>query len=256
MSQSIYAGKAAMVTMLALGTVGLTTGCATRGYVRNRVDDSSQGLTAKIDTNSQGIKTTQGQVEELNGVTREHGQKIDSLDSGLKETDGKAQQAMAAGQNAQSAANKVEGDVTTLGGQFQNRNHFVVLNEEQVQFKFSSAKLEPSFKMVLDDVAKQLKDNPDAILVMEGHTDAIGPEDYNIQLGQKRVEAVRRYLVVDQEVPINRISDISFGKDRPIDTEKSKDARAKNRAVIVRVMGPNLTGSEEKTVSQTRPAAE
>jgi len=103
---------------------------------------------------------------------------------------------------------------------------------------------------VLNDVAMQLKANPDAILVMEGHTDAAGPDDYNVQLGEKRVDAVRRYLVVDQEVPINRISDMSFGKAKPINPDKGKEARAQNRSVIIRVMGPQFTGG---TVSEARP---
>jgi len=108
---------------------------------------------------------------------------------------------------------------------------------------------------VLDDIAQQLKQNPDTILVMEGHTDSVGSSDYNIQLGQKRVDAVVRYLVVDQEVPMNRISNLSFGKDRPVAENKTKDGRKQNRSVVVRVMAPQLTGNEG-TVSEARPTSE
>jgi peptidoglycan-associated lipoprotein len=257
--QAIRLHRVAVGAVLALGTLGLMTGCATKGYVRTRVDDSSKQLSAKMDKDEEGIngniKANSSQIEELNGVTRDHSQKISSLDSGLKQTDTKAQQALTTGTEAQGTANKAVGQVSELDTRFQNRNHYIVLKEEQVRFKFNSAKLEDSFKKVLDDVAQQLKDNPDAILVMEGHTDATGPQDYNIQLGEKRVEAVRRYLVVDQEVPINRVSEMSFGEARPISTEKGKDARAQNRAVIIRVMGPQ-SGGKEGMVSQTRPEAQ
>lgn len=254
MEHGISVSKALMGVVVAFGAVALMSGCATKKYVKTQVDTSAHELSARMDTEDQTIKSSQGQIEELNGVTRDHSQKIGALDDGLKQTDSKAQQAMTTGQNAQNAANKVAGDVSTLDGKFQNRNHYVVLNEEQVRFKFNSAKLDPSFKKVLDDVAQQLKQNADAILVMEGHTDATGSDDYNIQLGQKRVQAVIRYLVVSQDVPINRISDLSLGKDRPVAPNKTKDGRAQNRTVIVRVMGPQLTG-KEGMVSQARPDA-
>jgi outer membrane protein OmpA-like peptidoglycan-associated protein len=256
MTQGIGVQKSLFWIVVALGTTVLAGGCATKKYVRTRVDDSSHELNARMDTDEASLKgsinATQNQVEELNGVTRDHSQKIAGLDDGLKQTDGKAQQALSTGQNAQSSANKAIGQVTTLDSKFQNRNHYVVLTEEKVQFKFNSAKLEPDFKKVLDDIAQQLKQNPDTILVMEGHTDSIGPDDYNVQLGQKRVEAVVRYFVVDQDVPMNRISDLSFGKDRPVAENKTKDGRAQNRSVVVRVMAPQL-GANDGTVSEARP---
>jgi outer membrane protein OmpA-like peptidoglycan-associated protein len=243
--------KSVVGAMLALGTVTLTVGCASKKYVRTEVDTSSKELSSRIDNNQSAIKSTDSQVSELNNVTRDHGQKLNSLDNNVKQVDSKAQQAMSAGQNAQNTANKAVTDVSSLDTKFQNRNHYAVLNQEQVRFKFNSAKLDDQGKKVLDDVAQKLKENPDAILVMEGHTDSVGPDDYNIQLGQKRLESVTRYLVVDQEVPMNRISDLSFGKAKPVNPNKGKDARAENRSVVVRVMGPQLTG-QEGMVSQSR----
>lgn len=244
--------KSLLGVMVAVGTVALMSGCATKKYVKTQVDTSSHELSTRIDTNEQSIKSSQNQIEELNGLTRDNGQKITALDNGLKQTDSKAAQALSTGQGAQNAANKVAGDVSTLDTKFQNRNHYVVLNEEQVRFKFNSAKLDPTFQKALDDIAQQLKQNPDTILVMEGHTDASGPDDYNMQLGQKRIQAVVHYLVVNQDVPINRIADLSLGKDKPVADNKTKDGRAQNRSVVVRVMGPQLTG-KEGMVSQARP---
>jgi len=247
--------KSVVGLMLALGTVTLGVGCATKKYVRNNVEQSSKELSARIDSNdqavNQAIKSTDGQVSELNNITREHGQKINTLDNGVKQVDQKAQQAMSTGQQAQTTANKAVTDVSTLDGKFQNRNRYAVLNQEQVRFKFNSAKLDDQGKKVLDDLAAKLKENPDTILVMEGHTDSTGPADYNIQLGQKRLDSVVRYLVVEQDVPMNRISNLSFGPAKPLNTNKGKEARAENRAVVVRVMGPQLTG-QEGMVSQSR----
>lgn len=246
--------KSVVGLMLALGTVTLAVGCATKKYVRNNVEQSSKELSARIDTNETSIKSTDSQVSELNNVTRDHTSKINTLDSGVKQADQRAQQAMSTGQQAQNTANKAVTDVSTLDTKFQNRNHYAVLNQEQVRFKFNSAKLDDDSKKVLDDLAAKLKENPDSILMMEGHTDSVGSADYNIQLGQKRLDAVIRYLVVDQDVPMNRISNLSFGKDKPLNANKGKEARAENRAVVVRVMGPQLTG-QEGMVSQSRSAS-
>lgn len=251
--------KSVVGLMLALGTVTLAVGCATKKYVRTNVETSSKELSARIDTNEktidQNMKTTDGQISELNNLTRDHTQKITTLDGGVKQADQKAQQAMTAGQQAQTTANKAVGEVSALDSKFQNRNHYAVLNQEQIRFKFNSAKLDDQGKKALDDLAAKLKESPDAILVMEGHTDAVGSDDYNLQLGQKRLDSVVRYLVVDQDVPMNRISNLSFGKAKPLNANKGKEARAENRAVVVRVMGPQLTG-QEGMVSQSREQAE
>ena len=130
-----------------------------------------------------------------------------------------------------------------------------MLNEEQIRFKFNSAKLDDASKGVLNDLAQQLKSNPDTMLVMEGHTDASGSPDYNIQLGEKRAQAVIRYLVVDQGVPMNRISQLSFGEDKPLADNKSKEGREQNRSVVVRVLGPEQAG-KEGMMSQSRPDTE
>ena len=247
------------VVLMMLGSIALLGGCATKKYVRTEVSTSAHEISGRIDNQEQTIngheqviKSNTGQIEELGSVARDHSQKLGVLDDGLHQTDAKAQHAMSVGEGAQNAANKAAGEVTALDSRFQNRNHYMTLSEEQVRFKFNSAKLEDSFKKVLDDIANNLKQNPDAILVMEGHTDATGSEDYNIQLGQKRVEAVVRYLVVDQEVPMNRISDLSFGEAKAIAENKTKEGRAQNRAVVVRVMAPQFSGQSAMT-SQAKP---
>src|ERR1700681_3611334 len=104
MTHAFSLRKAALGTILAVGTVGLLSGCATKKYVKTTVDSSAQALSARIDTDDQGIKANSSQVEELNGVTRDHSQKIGALDSGLKQTDSKAQQALGKGEAAQNSA--------------------------------------------------------------------------------------------------------------------------------------------------------
>jgi outer membrane protein OmpA-like peptidoglycan-associated protein len=250
--------KSTTLAALFLVTTGLTSGCvATRKFVRNSVGASSSDITAKMDAKDQdlqnGIKNNSDQIGELTDVSKEHTEQISSLDTGLKSTDQKAGQAMQTGQQAQSSATQASNHVNALDQKFQNRNHLTVLSEESVPFKFNSATLDKDHTSALDQVAQQIKGNPDAVLVLEGHTDSVGDANYNIQLGERRLDSVIRYLVVQQGVPMNQIYRMSFGEDHPVtaaDT-RNKDARAQNRVVIIRLMGPSESSSNGQTVSQT-----
>src|SRR6185503_11123864 len=95
----------------------------------------------------------------------------------------------------------------------------------------------------LDEIAQTLTQNPDAIVVLEGRTDATGNKDYNVKLGERRVDAVRRYLAVDKGVPVYKIHEVSFGSEKPIAENKTRDGREKNRAVTMTVLLPKLDGA-------------
>jgi outer membrane protein OmpA-like peptidoglycan-associated protein len=247
-------GAAAL--LLLVGTVGVTSGCATRRFVRNEVGTSANELSAKMaekDAELQsGIESNSSQITELSGVTREHGQQISTLDSGLKATDGKATQAMTVGQGAQTTANDAIGQVRTLDEQFQGRNNYATLSEEAIPFKFGSATIDAEHTASLDQMAQRLKGDRNAILVLEGRTDNVGDETYNIQLGEKRLDAVVRYLVVEQGVALPQIYKMSFGEARPVAANDTREGRAQNRAVLLRLMGPNGS-SNGQMVSDAAP---
>ena len=259
MNQKLNFGSVAMVALIVVVAGGISSGCATKKYVRgqvapieeatqnlgSRLEESNQKLDGKIDSNST-------QIEELGSVTREQKQQIASVDQ-------KSQQALETGEGAQTTANTAVAQVTDLEGKFVNRNNYIVLSEEQIQFAFDSARIEETYRGMLDGVALQIKQSPDAILVMEGRTDATGDSEYNIRLGEKRAEAVLRYLVVEQGVPMHKVYKMSFGAASPIAANDTRDGRAQNRAVVLQVMGPrggvtqSQTGvSEPSVISQTQ----
>jgi OOP family OmpA-OmpF porin len=115
-----------------------------------------------------------------------------------------------------------------------------VTDEKSVQFKFDSAKLDQQYMDALDQIATNLMQNPDAIVVLQGRTDSTGNKDYNVKLGERRIEAVRRYLAVEKGVPVYKIHEISFGSEKPVAENNTKDGREKNRAVTMTVMVPKL----------------
>jgi outer membrane protein OmpA-like peptidoglycan-associated protein len=88
----------------------------------------------------------------------------------------------------------------------------------------------------LKDFAERLKsENKNVYLEIQGHTDSTGAKDYNMKLGEARADAVRRFLN-KQGIALNRMSTISYGQDEPVDSNKTKDGRAKNRRVVVVVL--------------------
>lgn len=87
-----------------------------------------------------------------------------------------------------------------------------------VQFSFDSSKIEPSARPQLDALAEGIKMlPPNQKVVIEGHTDAAGTEQYNQQLSQRRAAAVKSYLVSAHGISADRLKDVGYGLKRPID---------------------------------------
>ncbi len=99
-----------------------------------------------------------------------------------------------------------------------------------IYFDFDSYTVKPDFQSTLDAHAKFLKANPSRRVALEGHTDERGGREYNLALGQKRAEAVRRSLNV-LGVSDSQVEAVSFGKEKPAAQGGSEDAHAQNRRV-------------------------
>ncbi|MEG1202152.1 MAG: peptidoglycan-associated lipoprotein Pal [Comamonas sp.] len=101
-----------------------------------------------------------------------------------------------------------------------------------IYFDFDSYTVKPDFQSTLDAHARFLKANPSRRVALEGHTDERGGREYNLALGQKRAEAVRRSLNV-LGVSDSQVEAVSFGKEKPAAQGGSEDAHAQNRRVEV-----------------------
>ena len=97
-----------------------------------------------------------------------------------------------------------------------------------VYFDFDSYTIKPEFQSLIDGHARFLKANPQRRVSIEGHTDERGGREYNLALGQKRSEAVRRALGL-LGVPDNQIEAVSFGKEKPAAQGTGEDVWAQNR---------------------------
>ena len=113
----------------------------------------------------------------------------------------------------------------------------VVLSEDQGNFAFGKTDLPDTSKARIDQVVQQLKADPKgAYFEIEGHTDNVGDAVYNEKLGMERAEAVKRYLYEQHQIPLHRMNVISYGEGKPATDNKTKDGRAQNRRVVLRIL--------------------
>lgn len=87
----------------------------------------------------------------------------------------------------------------------------------QVRFNFDSADIAPAARPQLDALADGIKMlPPDRSVLVEGHTDTIGSDEYNLMLSQRRAQAVKRYLAIEHSIDPARLHTVGFGEDRTI----------------------------------------
>lgn len=101
-----------------------------------------------------------------------------------------------------------------------------------IYFDYDSYTIKPEFQSLIDGHARFLKANPQRRVSIEGHTDERGGREYNLALGQKRSEAVRRSLGL-LGISDNQVEAVSFGKEKPAQQGAGEDAWAQNRRAEV-----------------------
>ena len=101
-------------------------------------------------------------------------------------------------------------------------------NLKAIYFDFDKYDIRPDDAKTLDGDAAWLKANPNNLVLIEGHADERGTNEYNLALGEKRAKAAMNYLVA-QGVQASRVTIISYGEERPVCTEKTEACWAKNR---------------------------
>lgn len=100
-----------------------------------------------------------------------------------------------------------------------------------IYFDFAKATLKPESTPVLDEIASALQTNPDWNLIIEGHTDNVGGADYNLDLSNRRAQAVRDALVTRYHIDGARLSTVGYGFTRPKASNDTPEGRALNRRV-------------------------
>jgi peptidoglycan-associated lipoprotein len=206
--------------------MGGTSACATKKMVKQtvgEVNDKVDGLSKSVEENQQRTKANEGRIGEVD-------QKAAAAD----------QRAQAAGQRADAAytaADRVNMRADAIEKASKRLVYEVVLTEDKGGFKFGQTKMPDEMQAQIDELVAKLKANPNGgYIEIEGHTDNVGTKDINYKLGLERAEAVKRYLYETQQIPLHKINVISYGEEKPVAPNKTKDGRSQNRRVVIKVL--------------------
>ena len=206
--------------------VGGSTACATKKMVRQHVGEVNE----KVDTLSKSVEENQERTKQNEG-------RIGEVDQKAQAANAAATKAGARADEAYTAADKVNARADAIEKASKRLVYEVVMSEDKGGFKFGQAKITPEMQSEIDTLVQQLKANPNGgYIEIEGHTDNVGSKETNYKIGLERAEAVKRYLYENQQIPLHKMNVISYGEEKPIAPNKTKDGRAQNRRVVIKVL--------------------
>jgi outer membrane protein OmpA-like peptidoglycan-associated protein len=192
-------------------------GCAKKSYVQREVGEVNK----KVDAVSSEVEKTQQRVQQTEV-------QIDAVDksaqSGISEAKGSAQAAMGKAEEAEKAA---KGKLV----------YTVTLSNDKVRFPTDKAEISDEAKALVDEaVAPLVQANRGVYFEIEGHTDSTGEAPYNFKLGEERAMAVRDYIAKKHGIALSRLNVISYGEEKPVAENKTREERAQNRRVVIRIL--------------------
>ena len=216
-------------------------GCTTKTYVR-------QQTTPMINKTNELDDLTAKNSKDIKDVDQRAQAGLQAVQAKTAEVDQKAMAAGSDADKAQMAANTASQRVDTLTNAVVNLDNYRPVVETAVHFGFNKDNLTKDAKEAIDQLAASVATTKGYIITVEGATDSVGSADYNYDLSERRANAVIQYLAAEKSVPAYKIYLIGLGKDKPVESNKTSDGRAKNRRVDIRLM--TNTGADTTTPAQ------
>ena len=214
--------SAVAISALALGG----SACATKKMVKQRVGEVND----KVDTLSKSVEENQERTKANEGKINDVDQKAQAAQAASARAQGRADEAYA-------SADKVAAHADAIEKASKRIVYEVTLSEDKGGFKFGQSKMPEEMQAEIDEIVKKWKANPNGgYIEIEGHTDNVGDKNYNYKLGLQRAEAVQKYLYENEQIPLHKMNVISYGEDKPIAPNKTKDGRAQNRRVVIKLL--------------------
>jgi OmpA-OmpF porin, OOP family len=216
------------LSVMAIALAGVT-GCATKNYVKNQtapIIDQTNQLNDKTAQNNREIKSTDERAQ--TGITKAQG----AADSATQNASNAKQAAGAAETAANDAVHRADSLASVVAG----LDNYQAIGNTSVTFGFDKAVLTKDDKAQLDTFAATLGNTKSYILEVTGGTDSTGNADYNYALSQRRADAVVQYLAAKYSIPAHRFYLIGIGEDKEVADNKTREGRAKNRRVDIRVL--------------------
>jgi outer membrane protein OmpA-like peptidoglycan-associated protein len=212
--------------IVAILAIAGSTACATKEYVRTSVEPVAEQVASLRDA----VEGTQEQARKTDA-------RIVQVDAEVKSVQASAQRASQSAQEATSLARTVQTKTEAIETAGRRVVYETVLTEDDVTFGFDDAELSDAAKQELAALVQALRLQPrDVSIAIEGHTDSTGARALNERLGLERAEAVERYLYEEHDIPLTKMDVISYGEDKPVAPNTTREGRAQNRRVVIKVM--------------------
>ena len=213
---------AVAISALALGG----SACATKKMVKQRVGEVND----KVDTLSKSVEENQERTKANEGKINDVDQKAQAAQAASQRAYGRADEAYAAADKVNVRADAIEKNAKRIV-------YEVTLSEDKSGFKFGKSAMPEDMQAQIAQIVQQWKANPNGgYIEIEGHTDNVGSKEFNYQLGLQRAEAVKKYLYENEQIPLHKMNVISYGEEKPIAPNKTKDGRAQNRRVVIKLL--------------------
>ena len=204
--------------------------CATKKFVRTSVGEVNDKVTSQgktLEETQERVRVAEGKINETDAKATAAGESASKANAAAADASNKATEV---GKTAEARSASIEAESRKLIFE-------TVLSEDRGQFKLGKWELPEDATAALDNMVNQLKGDKKALWVeIEGHTDATGDKMANEKLGLARAEAVKRYLYEKHQVPLHKINVISYGEEKPVAPNNTKDGRAQNRRVVIKVL--------------------
>ncbi len=214
-------------------TLAVAPACATKKFVRTEVGQVNDKVTTmgkSLEETQERVRVAEGRITEVDGKAAAAGQAAQTAQQNAQTAQQTGTQAMEVGKTAAARAEAVE--VASRKLIFET-----VLSDDKARFARGKDELSDETKAAIDTMVAQLKSQKANIYVeIEGHTDNTGDAAYNQTLGLARAEAVKRYLYEQHQVPLHKMNAISFGEEKPVMDNKTRDNRSQNRRVVIKVL--------------------
>src|SRR5271156_141344 len=240
------------LTIFLAASVMAGVGCSSKNYVK-------QQTTPLINKTNELDDLTAKNTKDIKDVDARAQAGIQAVNNKTAEVDQKAQTAAQNAVSAQQMADAANGRVGVLTNTVANLDNYRPVAETSVKFGFNKDNLTEQSKTALDQMAGSIATTKGYIITLEGSTDSVGSAEYNYDLSQRRANSVIQYLASKYNVPAHKIYVIGLGKDKPVETNKTKQGRADNRRVDVRLM-TNTVGDTNQpatpaTTGQNNPSS-
>lgn len=231
--------KRAMVVLILCGvSAALVSGCATKKFVREQVGATEGRLGQRVDTQETELKQTTERTGATAQALQAANERLQGIDSRVQGVDSRVTEVSALAKQAQQDASAAGEAVRATDQRFANRNKLATLETKSVFFDFGKADVRDQAMPELEDVAKALKADPNAVVELQGFADSSGSDLYNYRLTRDRVDAVTRYLV-QQGIELRRIYAVGMGKaPRERNGKADREALARSRRVDIVLLAP------------------